>query len=105
MPAAPCTSGSTITAASSAACSRDHRARDVEAVGIVERRRAQHREAQRIEDVGAEAAVADRQRADRVAVVRAAEREERRAPATPRFVQYWNAIFSACSTADAPSDA
>ena len=26
-------------------------------------------------------------------------------PATPRFVQYWNAIFSACSTADAPSDA
>ena len=23
----------------------------------------------------------------------------------PRFTQYWNAIFSACSTADAPSDA
>ena len=38
--------------------------------------RAQHREAQRIEDVGAEPAVADRERADRVAVVRAAEREE-----------------------------
>ena len=26
-------------------------------------------------------------------------------PATPRFTQYWNAIFSACSTAAAPSDA
>ena len=24
---------------------------------------------------------------------------------TPRLAQYWNAIFSACSTADAPSDA
>ena len=57
----------------------DHRDRDVEAVRVGEVRRAQHREAQRIEDVGAEAVVADRQRADRVAVVRAAEREERRA--------------------------
>ena len=49
--------------------------------------RAQHREAQRVEDVGAEAAVADRERADRVAVVRAAEREERgaarRRPGSP----------------------
>ena len=62
-----------------AACALDHRDRDVEAVGRAELRRAQHREAQRIEDVGAEAAVADRQRADRVAVVGAAEREERRA--------------------------
>ena len=26
-------------------------------------------------------------------------------PSTPRFTQYWNAIFSACSTAHAPSDA
>ena len=26
-------------------------------------------------------------------------------PARPRFAQYWNAIFSACSTAAAPSDA
>ncbi len=54
----------------------DHPARGREAVGIGERRRAQHREAQRVEEVGAEAAGADRQRPDRVAVVRAAEREE-----------------------------
>ncbi len=26
-------------------------------------------------------------------------------PAAPRFTQYWNAIFNACSTAAAPSDA
>ena len=71
----------------------DHRDRDVEAVGRAERGRAQHREPQRIEDVGAEPAVADRQRADRVAVVRAAEREEGRArraevgPVLPRDLQ------------------
>ena len=78
-PAAPCTSGSTITAASSGACSRDHAHATSKHVGIVERGRAQHGKAQRVEDVGAEAVVADRERADRVAVVRAAEREERRA--------------------------
>ena len=78
MPAAPCTDGSTITAASSRRVLGDHAHRDVEARRVVERRRAQHGEAQRVEDVGAEAVVADRQRADRVAVVRAAEREERR---------------------------
>ena len=26
-------------------------------------------------------------------------------PSSPRLTQYWKAIFSACSTADAPSDA
>ena len=57
----------------------DHPNRNVEARGVVERGRAHHGEAQRVEHVGAEAVVADRERADRVAVVRAAEREERRA--------------------------
>ena len=79
MPAAPCTDGSMITAASSARVLGDQPRRGVEAARVVERGRAQHGEAQRIEDVGAEPAVADRERADRVAVVRAAEREERRA--------------------------
>ena len=51
----------------------------VEAVRVVERGRAHDGEAQRVEHVGAEAVVADRERADRVAVVGAAEREERRA--------------------------
>ena len=53
--------------------------RALEAVGVVEAGRAQHREPERREQVGAEAAVADGERADGVAVVRAAEREERRA--------------------------
>ena len=57
----------------------NHAACGHEAGWVVERRRTEHREAQRIEDVGAEPVVADRQRADRVAVVRAAEGEERRA--------------------------
>ena len=86
MPAAPCTSGSTITATRSSACARHDVARDVEARRIVEGGRAQHREAQRSEHVGAEAVVAHRKRADRVAVVRAAEREEvpaRRAEVRP----------------------
>ncbi len=61
-------------------CSAISPHRHVEARGIVEGRGPQHREAQRVEHVGAEAVVADRQRADRVAVVGAAEREERRAP-------------------------
>ena len=77
MPAAPCTSGSTITAASSWACAATMRDRGVEASRVAELRRPQHGEAQRVEHVGAEAAVADRERADGVAVVRAAEREER----------------------------
>ena len=66
---------------------RPSRRRSSKHVGIVEAGRAQHREAQRIEQVGAEAAVADRERADGVAVVRAAEGEERacgrRRPGSP----------------------
>ena len=77
MPAAPCTSGSTITAASSDACARDQPDRLGEAVGIVERRARAAPGSAAGRRVGAEAAVADRERADRVAVVRAAEREER----------------------------
>ena len=57
---------------------RDHRDRGVEAPGVAELRRPQHREAQRVEEVGAEAAVTHRQRTDGVAVVRAAEGEELR---------------------------
>ena len=56
----------------------------VEAARVAEVRRAQHREAQRVEQVGAEAAVADRERTDGVAVVRAAEREELRATVARR---------------------
>ncbi len=52
----------------------------VEAVRVVEGGRAHDREAQGVEHVGAEPVVADRERADRVAVVSAAEREEGRAP-------------------------
>ena len=79
--------------------------RGVEASGIAERGRAEHGKAQRIEDVGAEAVVADGERAHRVAVIRAAEREKVCAAARRGCVQCWNAIFKACSTADAPSDA
>ena len=77
MPAAPCTSGSTITAASSAACAATMAHAVSKHARVGEDGRPQHREAQRVEEVGAEAAVAHRQRADGVAVVRAAEREER----------------------------
>ncbi len=59
--------------------SRDQFARGREALGIVERGRAHNGEAQRVEDVGAESVVTHRQRADGVAVVRAAEGEERAA--------------------------
>ena len=59
---------------------------NVEARGVVEGRRPDDREAQRVEDVGAETVVAHRQRTDRVAVVRAAEREEGRAAGRPAVV-------------------
>ncbi len=49
----------------------------VETLRVVERGRAYDRESQRVEDIGAESVVADGKRADRVAVVRPAEREER----------------------------
>ncbi len=57
----------------------DHSARGTDAIGLGEVGGAQHREAQRVEHGGAEAAVTERERADRVAVVGPAEREERRA--------------------------
>ena len=62
--------------------------------------RAQDGEAQRVEDVGAEAAVAERERADRVPVVGVRRaRGTACVPSRPWFAQYWNAILSACSTA------
>ena len=79
IPAAPCTSGSTITAASSGACSATIRHAVAKQSGSANSGRPQDREAERIEEVRAEAAVAERERTDRVAVVRAAEGEERRA--------------------------
>ena len=54
--------------------------RDVETRGIVERGCPDDREAQGLEHVGTETVVADRQRADRVAVVCPAEGQERRSP-------------------------
>ena len=107
MPAAPCTSGSTITAASSCACSRHHRARA--------RRSSPDRANAGARSTGKRSGskrsvpnppAPTRERADRVAVVRVAEAEEACVrPVIPRFTQYWNAILSACSTAHAPSDA
>ena len=61
----------------------DHRDRGVEAAGIAEVRRPQHREAQRVEEVGAEAGVAHRERAQGVAVVRTTEGEELRTALDP----------------------
>ncbi len=58
----------------------DQARRDLEATGVVETRGAPHRESQRVEHLGAEPARAQGEPADRVAVVRAAEREVRRAP-------------------------
>ena len=68
--------------------------------------RAQHREAQRVEERRC------RSRRRRPRARRSCRRGTRRrtrgtwcGPSTPWFAQYWNAIFSACSTAAAPSDA
>ncbi len=106
IPAAPCTSGSMITAASSGACSRDHRARDREALRVGERGRPEHRKAQRVEEVGAEPAGRPRDSAPIVSPWYAPPNARKVfRPVIPRFTQYWNAIFSACSTAHAPSDA
>ena len=79
MPDAPCTSGSSTTAASSAACASiaAHALARPSRVGVA--RRAHDREAQRLEHGAEHAAVAERERADGVAVVRVAEREEARA--------------------------
>ena len=113
MPAAPCTSGSITSAASSAWCRPSAGDRGVGPVGVVVARGAADGEAQRIEHVGAEPAGAHRDRADGVAVVGAAQGQVgtagrgqgSRPAASSRLAQCWNAIFSACSTAAAPSDA
>ena len=67
--------------------------------------RAQHREAERVEDRAEDAAVAERERADGVAVVGVAQGEKAGAPVIARLIQYWKAILRACSTATAPSAA
>ena len=72
-------------------------------VGVA--RSADDGEAQRFEDGAEHAAVAERERADGVAVVGVTQREEAVRPGTPVLTQYWNAILSACSTATAPSAA
>ena len=80
MPAAPCTSGSTITAASSDACAATIAHAVSKHAGSVKSGARSTGKRSGSNSVGAEAAVADRERADGVAVVRAAEREELRAP-------------------------
>ena len=106
MPAAPCTSGSTTTAASSVARGLgDQRDGGVERPGLVEAgaRSTGNRS-------GSNTSVPNRRR--RPTATRWCRRGRRRrrrgswcVRSTPWFVQYWKAIFSACSTAAAPSEA
>ena len=77
MPAAPCTSGSMTTAASSAAWAATRRTASAKQSGIGEGRGPEHREAQRVEHVGAEPARPEGDRPDRVAVVGVAEGQVR----------------------------
>ena len=78
MPAAPWTSGSTTTAASSSAAFPNQMSSPSSMqVGSLEPGRTQHGESQWIEDVGAEAPSADRETPDSVPVVGVAEREVR----------------------------
>ena len=106
MPAAPCTSGSTITAASSsrvlgdhaAAAARSSRARRTRGARSTGNRSGSKTSVPKPPSPTDSAPMVSPWYAPPNArnVVR---------PVTPRFTQYWNAIFSACSTRAAPSDA
>ena len=80
MPDAPCTSGSMTTAASSPAWAATAAQAFVGPAGIGVAGRAHDREAQRFEHGTEHPAVAERERAHRVAVIRVAEGEEARPP-------------------------
>ena len=101
MPAAPCTSGSTITAAISRAWSVEQPLQRSRVAGLDAVASEQQRPVGAVEEVDA----ADRDRAEGVAVVGVARGEtngSRRTCWPPRCCQYWNAIFSAISTAVEP---
>ena len=110
MPPAPCTIGSRITAASSSrwvAISRSKSSRSPRLQRLAEARgRAGREERSRQhapeELVHAVDRVAHRHRAEGVAVVAAAQREQARLLGRPRACQYWSAILIATSTATEP---
>jgi hypothetical protein len=60
---------------------------------------------QRRIDAAIQRNVTQRQRAQGFAVVAVLERDEARAPGSPRFWKYWKAIFSATSTPADPLSA
>ena len=98
IPAAPWTSGSTITAATSSPWRSSTRSRS--AVARPHAVRAEQQRVRAVEQLDA----ADGHGAERVAVVGVAEAHERGASGVlaARWRQYWNAIFSATSVAVEP---
>ena len=105
MPAAPCTSGSTITAASSEAWAATmsiavskQRGSENDGARSTGNRSASNRSVPKPPSPTESAPI--------VSPWYASPNARKRVCVTvPRFAQNWNAIFSACSTADAPSDA
>ena len=98
MPPAPCTSGSTITAATSP----PRAARNSSSRFGVERQ-ADGVEQQRLERAEEQRVAADGHRPERVAVVAVLERRRSSVRCgSPRWHQNWYAIFNATSTAVLP---